>query len=170
MRSHTADGPHWPFFPCLQTHSHHTELSSHVSEIQLPHGAISGAERCRICLFFSKVPFWNASTNNLQDMLHIILQTQLSRSLRFADCVSKFLFPLIDSLIFQHCLWNKSMQSSSWRWQDCWNTDYKVNNWLLYASLMGHQVSFENMSIQGVWIWWGPVRRMSSRFCLFLHL
>lgn len=35
--------------------------------------------------------------------------------LRFSDCVSKFLFPLNDSLIFQHCLWNKSMQSSSWR-------------------------------------------------------
>lgn len=52
MQSHRADGPHWPFLPCLQTHRHHTELSSHISEIQLPHGAVSGAERCRIYLFF----------------------------------------------------------------------------------------------------------------------
>ncbi len=56
---------------------------------------------------------------------------------------SQIFFFLIDSLIFQHGLCSKSMQSSSWRCQDCWSTGYKVKNWLLYASLMGHQLSLK---------------------------
>jgi len=47
------------FFPWLQTHSHRTELSTHISEIQPPHRAISGAERCTICPFFNKLPILN---------------------------------------------------------------------------------------------------------------
>ncbi len=90
---------------------------------------------------FNKLPFQNASTNNLWCISSYKYSCHGPFYVLLIESIIVFI--LIDSLIFQHGLCSKSMQSSSWRWQDCWNTDYKVKNWLLYASLMGYQLSLE---------------------------